>query len=108
MSPATLSRLKQSDDSIAATIEAGRAEFHAQLMLDLNPEVPEGMSIQQGIAVMRAKQLRAMFLLKTRFGYVEGVELGSAASTLNVQINIPASVDADNFVRIVAEQKADE
>ncbi len=104
MTPPTWRKIKEHDALALEALERGRSEWHARLMHDLSePECHlEGVSVQQGIALMRQKSINAMFVLKCRFGYREqGVD---EQPLLNVQINLPANASVEKFGKLVSKQ----
>lgn len=108
MSAATFSKIKASDPMLQAAVEEGLAHWHAMLIRDLNePErvfrecEEKGLSIQQGIAVLKSRQLRSMFLLKTRFSYIEGAPI-SDSERPQVIIQLPGSMAPDQYIKTVS------
>lgn len=112
MSPATFSRAKDRDAKLRETVEAGQADFHAQLMRDLmDPERilhecdEQGLSVQQGTAILKSRFLRSLFLLKSRFGYVEGAPQSDDKAP-SVIINLPGALDPASYAKAVSVQPA--
>ncbi len=101
VSESALDKMLADDERLARSYEQGLSAFHSTLLLDVvNPEriltnpLYDGYSDAQVVAIMKQKAVNARFILESRFGYNEA-EIETAA--FNVQINLPASMDAVSF-----------
>lgn len=88
LNPSTFTEMVRRDPDVAAACEVGGAILEDELVHELLTAVRKGNPIP------------AMFLLKTRRGYREqGPSDGSAAPTVNIQINAPLS--HEDFLKVV-------
>lgn len=85
MSYKTWQRIKDEDDKAAEALEEARRTEESELV-----------GVLYELAVKEKDKVAAMFLLKTRHGYVEGAEVANA-NQVNVQITLPAALNPKDY-----------
>jgi hypothetical protein len=88
MSEPTWQRLKADFENVRNALDAGRQRMHDSLVGKLYERAMAGETVP------------LLFLLKTRFGYREGDELGDNARP-QVIINLPAPMSAEQYEKVV-------
>jgi hypothetical protein len=86
-----LRRVAERQPEVAAALQRGEAALEQELVMGLVRQAREGAFVP------------AIFLLKSKFGYVEGAPPDAAKPTIN--INIPAPMSADEFNRFLSERR---
>jgi hypothetical protein len=96
VSETTLRRLLAEDELAWRSYEEGRARLFAELTdFLLHPKLPEGGSVTERIALMRAKHLGSLATLNALFGWKQPEQ--PQAAQVNVQISLPGPMSPDQY-----------
>jgi hypothetical protein len=88
----TLKALVQSNEDVKLAWEHGKAEFENELVQTLLAAARKGAIVP------------ALFLLKTRHGYVEGAQPADTNKT-NIVINLPDAMQPDQYLKVIEPRR---